>query len=168
MDLQKMRDWFDSEEGEKSITEFADKINREEEIKNKQLERFHNLGNFEHFTEKVIAKYNSNKYRNYWYDRGIEPPEDLLWFLFYYAEKYGRECSKEEWNKYGNVFTSALFFCNGYYFNRMDGQGSVIQVIKQNYGIVNELQKVALHKTQIEELNLFLFCAVGDKNLNYD
>ena len=71
MDLQKMRDWFDSEEGEKSITEFADKINREEEIKNKQLERFHNLGNFEHFTEKVIAKYNSNKYRNYWYDRGF-------------------------------------------------------------------------------------------------
>ena len=33
MDLQKMRDWFDSEEGQKSIADFADKINREEEIK---------------------------------------------------------------------------------------------------------------------------------------
>ena len=33
MDLQKMRDWFDSEEGQKSIADFADKINREDEIK---------------------------------------------------------------------------------------------------------------------------------------
>jgi hypothetical protein len=130
MDLQKMRDWFDSEEGKKSIADFADKINREEEIKTKQLERFNRIGNFEQFTEKVIEKYNSNKYRDSWYGRGIEPPEDLFWFLFHYAEKYGRECNEEEWKQYGNMFSSALFFCNGYYFNRMDGQGSVIHVTK--------------------------------------
>lgn len=70
MDLQKMRDWFDSEEGQKSIAEFADKINREEEIKTKQLERFHRLGNFQQFIEKVIEKYNSEKYRYNWYNRG--------------------------------------------------------------------------------------------------
>lgn len=62
MDLQKMRDWFDSEEGQKSIADFADKINREDEIKTKQLERFNRLGNFEQFTEKVIEKYNSEVY----------------------------------------------------------------------------------------------------------
>jgi len=28
------------------------------------------------------------------------------------------------------MFSSALFFYNGYYFNKMDGQGSVIQIIK--------------------------------------
>jgi hypothetical protein len=48
-----------------------------------------------------------------------------------YAEKYGRECSEEEWNQYGNMFTSSLFFCSGYYFNRMDGQGSRIKVKKE-------------------------------------
>ena len=131
MDLQKIIDWFDSEEGQKSIADFADKLNREKEIKTKQLERFNRIGNFEQFTEKVIAKYNSDKYRDSWYGRGIEPPEDLFWFLFHYAEKYGRECSEEEWKQYGNMFSSALFFCNGYYFNRMDGQGSIIQVKKQ-------------------------------------
>jgi hypothetical protein len=130
MELQKLRDWLNSEEGKKSITDYAEKINKKEEIIIKQLERFNRLGNFEQFTEKVIAKYNSDKYRDSWYGRGIEPPEDLFWFLFNYAEKYGRECNEEEWEQYGNVFSSALFFCNGYYFNKMDGQGTVIKVIK--------------------------------------
>jgi hypothetical protein len=130
MELQKLRDWLNSEEGKKSITEYAEKINKKQEIITKQLERFNRLGNFEQFIEKVIAKYNSVKYRNNWYSRGIEPPEDLFWFLFNYAEKYGRECNEEEWEQYGNVFSSALFFCNGYYFNKMDGQGTVIKVIK--------------------------------------
>jgi len=130
MELQKLRDWLNSEKGKKSITDYAEKINKKEEIITKQLERFNRLGNFEQFTEKVIAKYNSDKYRDSWYGRGIEPPEDLFWFLFNYAEKYGRECNEEEWEQYGNVFSSALFFCNGYYFNKMDGQGTVIKVIK--------------------------------------
>ena len=131
MDLQKMSDWLDSEEGKKSIASHVDKFNKKQEIKIKQLEKFNKIGNFVEFTEKVIAKYDSNKYRDSWYSRGIEPPEDLFWFLFHYAEKYGRECNEEECKQYGNMFSSALFFCNGYYFHRMDGQGSVIQVTKQ-------------------------------------
>lgn len=131
--LKKLQEFLESEEGQKRIADFANKLEREEEIVTRQLERFKDrLGNFEQFTEKVIEKYSSDKYRHSWYSRGIEPPEDLFWFLFQYAEKYGRECNEEEWNQYGNMFTSALFFCNGYYFNRMDGQGSVIQVMKQN------------------------------------
>ena len=131
--LKKLQEFLESEEGQKRIADFANKLDREEEIVTRQLERFKDrLGNFEQFTEKVIEKYSSDKYRDSWYSRGIEPPEDLFWFLFQYAEKYGRECNEEEWNQYGNMFTSALFFCNGYYFNRMDGQGSVIKVMKQN------------------------------------
>ena len=129
--IKKLQEFLDSEEGQKSNADFADKLNREDEIKTKQLERFNGRGNFAEFTEKVIAKYDTDKYRDGWYKRGIEPPEELFWFLFQYAEKYGRECNEEEWRQYGNMFTSALFFCNGYYFNRMDGQGSVIKVMKQ-------------------------------------
>lgn len=129
-DLKKIEEWFDSEEGKKSIAEFAEKIEREERIKTNQLERFYKSGKFLELTEKVIKKYNTDKYRDSWYKRGIEPPESLFWFLFQYAEKYGRECEEEEWKQYGNMFTSSLFFIDGYYFNRMDGQGSVIKVVK--------------------------------------
>ena len=128
--LKKIDEWFDSEEGKKSIAEFAEKIERDERIKTNQLERFYKSGKFLELTEKVIKKYNTDKYRDSWYKRGIEPPESLFWFLFQYAEKYGRECEEEEWKQYGNMFTSSLFFIDGYYFNRMDGQGSVIKVVK--------------------------------------
>lgn len=130
MFFEKLKSWYNSEEGQKAHARFIEKLEKEKEIETKQLERFNRLGNFSEFTEKVIAKYSSDKYRDYWYNRGIEPPEDLLWFLFQYAEKYGRECNEEEWVKHANMFTSALYFCNGYYFNRMDGQGTIIQVTK--------------------------------------
>ena len=130
INLKKIDEWLDSEEGKKSIAEFAEKIEREERIKTNQLERLHKSGKFLELTEKAIKKYNTDEYINSWYKRGIEPPESLFWFLFEYAEKYGRECEEEEWKQYGNMFTSSLFFIDGYYFNRMDGQGSVIKVMK--------------------------------------
>ena len=129
-DLKKIDEWFDSEEGKKSIAEFAEKVEREERIKTNQLERLHDSGKFLELTKKAIEKYNTNKYRYNWYKRGIEPPESLFWFLFEYAEMYGRDCEEKEYEQYGNMFTSSLFFINGYYFNRMDGQGSVIKVVK--------------------------------------
>ena len=132
MDIKKIKEFLDSEEGKKSLTEFFQKFIGNEEIETRQLERLNARGNFEVFTDKVITKYSTLKYRDRWYNRGIEPPEELFWFLFNYAEKYGRECNKEEWSQYGNMFTSALFFCNGYYFNKMVGQGSVINIIKEN------------------------------------
>ena len=128
--LKKIDEWFESEEGKKSIDKFLEKIEREKTIKNNQLERLNRSGKFLELTKKAIAKYNTTEYRDSWYKRGIEPPESLFWFLFEYAEKYGRECEEQELKKYGNMFTSSLFFLNGYYFNRMDGQGSVIKVVK--------------------------------------
>lgn len=131
MNIQNINDWFDSEEGQKAVADFANQRIKEKEIKNRQLERINNLHNFEQFTEKVIEKYNSDKYRDRYYNRGIEPPKFLFWVLFNYAQKYGRKCNKNEWKQYGNLFSSDLFFCNGFYFNRMDGQGSIIQITKK-------------------------------------
>lgn len=129
--LKRLQDFLSSEEGQKDIAEFCEKLTKDEEVLNNQLERLSKRPNFVEIVEKVIVKYNDSKYVNRWYKRGIEPPESLFWILFNYAEKYGRECTKEEWKQYGNMFSSALYFCNGYFFNRMDGQGSIIQVIKQ-------------------------------------
>ena len=130
IDLKKIDEWFESEEGKNSIAKFAENLEREEKIKTNQLERLNKSGKFIELTEKAIEKYSTDKYRDSWYNRGIEPPESLFWFLFEYAEKYGCECEEQEWEQYGNMFTSSLFFVNGYYFNRMNGQGSVIKVMK--------------------------------------
>lgn len=136
MDVKKLNNFFDSKEGKKSIEEFSKKLINDEKILNYQLKKFHERCEsdskyFDNFIEKVINKYNSKKYTNYWYKKGYESPEDLYWFLFEYAEKYGRECNKIEWEKYGNEFTSELYFINDYYFNKMDGQGSIIKIIKK-------------------------------------
>jgi peptide subunit release factor 1 (eRF1) len=127
---------LNSEEGKRFVNEWFDKRNQEEEILSSQLERFHNRisspEQFSEFVEKVILKYESDKYKNSWYKRGIEPPHPLCWFLYYYASKYGRECTNEELNKYSNGFTDELLYCNGYYFNQMNGQGSVVLITKEN------------------------------------
>jgi len=130
MDIDKKKQYFENEEGQNQF----EKFNREQEIKEYQLNKFHlKFGNkikFTTFLKKVIKKYNSDLYKNRWYKRNIQPPEDLFWFLFYYAEKYGAECNEKEYKKYGNMFTSSLFRIYNYIFNRMDGQGSVIQILE--------------------------------------
>lgn len=133
--LEELEKWFESEEGKESIERFINKTKNEELVLNNQLEKFHLKfkleENFDKFIKLVNIKYSSDEYKNRWYNRSIEPPEDLFWFLFKYAKKYGRECDVSEWGNYGNMFSSSLFYINGYYFNRMDGQGSAIQVIKK-------------------------------------
>lgn len=62
---------------------------------------------------------------------GIEPPEGLFHYLFEYVKVYGRECTKNEWDGYGNAFSGDLLYLNGYYFNLMHGQGTVINITKE-------------------------------------
>lgn len=117
------------------LDEYFESLRKSEEILDYQLTKFKNKfdknNNFVEFVEKVIEKYDSDEYINRWYKRHIFPPEDLFWFLFSYAEKFGREADQKEYQEFGNMFTSSMFFINGYYFNLMNGQGSVIKVIKK-------------------------------------
>lgn len=130
--FENTKKFLDSEEGQKSIEEFFAKENRYALMLSSQLERFKTkFGNrLAEFIEKVEQKYNSNKYRDSWYKRGIEPPEDLYFFLFDYAVKYGREASGKEWEKYANTFTSELYHIDGFFFNKMNGQGTVVKIEK--------------------------------------
>lgn len=130
MDLKKLDEFLNSEEGKKSLTDYVNKLNRKDARINNQLERFHDKYNFSEFVNKVITKYDGDAYKDRWYNRSIEPPEDLYWFLFSYVRRYGRECTVDEWETHANMFTSELYYHDGYYFNKMDGQGSVIQITK--------------------------------------
>lgn len=145
--------WLDSEEGQKQAAEFTEKWfakkEKAENILASQIERFHKnySSRFSELVDKVEKKYSSEEYRNRWYKRGIEPHEELLWFFYSYAQKYGREATRLEWTEYSNTFTSELYYCLGYFFNVMNGQGTVIHIIKEKEMILpepnnrNEIQK---------------------------
>ena len=103
----------------------------QQKIEQRQLERLHESNKFVEILEKVLIKYNSTEYVEKWYNKGIFPPEDLLFFLYDYVKLYGRDCSDEEYDTYGNDFTTCLLFHEGYYFNKVVGQGCFIDVIKK-------------------------------------
>lgn len=134
LDLDKLKNFLDSEEGQRSLEEWADKQSKLNAMNNSQLERFkskfgHRLSEL---VDKIKEKYDSDKYVKSWYKRGIEPPEPLCFFLFDYAEKYGRQATQEEYDKYGNMFTAELYFIDGFFFNKMNGQGTIIRIEKQS------------------------------------
>lgn len=131
---KKLDDFLNSEEGEKSILDWHDKIEARERALNNRIERFHAENyDFDLVVKKITEKYNSEKYCNHWLRQSIEPPEPLYWFLYYYAEKYGEALtinSPKEWLDKLNMFTSAAYKIHNYIIHRMDGQGSVIQIEK--------------------------------------
>ena len=126
----KLEEYFNSTEGKKSIADFVAEVKREAQILDQQIERLHLIPNLPEFIAKIISKYDSDRYKDRWYSRGMEPPETLYWFLFHYAEKYGSKCNKKEWKKHSNMFTTSLLYIPGYYIQKMDGQGSVIKITK--------------------------------------
>lgn len=105
--------------------EYFLELKRQEEIREKQIERLSKI-NISLFIEKVKAKYRTKAYKDRWYKRNIEPPEPLYDLIRDYAEKYGRQASPEEWEKYGTSFTVSLLVLEGYYINSLQGQGSAI------------------------------------------
>ena len=132
--MSEILDYLNSEKGQKDMDVYMDLFANKQIRLAKQLERFHSKfgdpNKFNQFIEKVITKYNSDEYQDRWYKRSIEPQESLYWFLYEYAFRYGRECNEEEWDQYGNIFTSSLVTINRYYFNRMNGQGSAIIITR--------------------------------------
>jgi len=132
MNLEKLRAHLESEEGKKSMEEYFGRIAREKEMKDSQLVRFHKSYSniFGEIIEKIITKYESDEYILKEMKLGFEPRCPLYYFMFNYAEKYGRECNDKEYEKYGNDFTGGLYFINGYYIQIMHGQGSAIRIDK--------------------------------------
>lgn len=131
--LTKMQEFFDSEECDAKIQTWADKINQKNTVLNNQLDRFHLK--YGHILNDVITKlqsvYESDAYYYKWMNKGIIPPESLYWFIFEYAQKYGKEASQNEYNEYGNMFTTTMYVINDFIISRMDGQGSIIRIIKK-------------------------------------
>lgn len=133
IDVAKFKEWIDSDEGKAHFENYMNNIKDRETMLESQLERFHaNYAHrFEELMDKVIAKYDSDAYVKREYSLGYQPRESLFFFAYEYACKYGREATDEEYDKYGNMFTGDLRYVNGYIFNLMHGQGTVVNVYKE-------------------------------------
>jgi hypothetical protein len=127
--VEKLREFLDTEEGKKSIEEFGNKIKKEEERKDRWIEKFKKLAesDIDAYLEKLIEKYDSDEYVRREYSLGYEPRESLLWIALGYAKKYCKECTDE---KYLNMFTGEAYYIGSYIIQVMHGQGSVIRIDK--------------------------------------
>lgn len=132
MGIEKLREFLNSEEGKKSMENFALKMQRSDEHKERWADRMWNRikDDIDGAIERMCNWYESDKYRDREYGMGFEPREDLFWVLFNCAAKYGNECTQKEIDTYANIFTSEIFVIGSYIIQIMNGQGSVIRIDK--------------------------------------
>lgn len=130
--INKLSEFLDSEEGQRHMQEYFDKIQKLQEWDARWADRVwnHIKDNVDFYIEKLIAKYDSAKYRDREYKRGYEPREPLNWVLLDVAGKYGRECTEQEINTYANMFTGSMCVIGSYVIQVMHGQGSIIRIDK--------------------------------------
>lgn len=128
--------FLQSEEGAESIRKYCQEKEEQAKLYASQVERFYqkHKANMPAIIEKIMAKYESSEYVRREYKLGYEPREDLYWVLKSIASKYGTEVEINDVNikKYPqlNMFTGSAFIFEGYLFQVMHGQGSVVRIDK--------------------------------------
>lgn len=132
--MQQLEEFLKSDAGKASIEKMRKEDETNKRIEYSQLVRFNRNydSRFVEILEKFIKKYESDEYVNKCYKRGFEPDTPMYFFFYMYAKKYGRKATKAERKKHANQFTGGLVYIHGYFFNMMHGQGTVINVIKEN------------------------------------
>ena len=125
-----------SENGKKDTINYFRKLKIKENKENEHVERLHTkvLNGFDLsiFIQKVQKLYKSDKYKDRWFSRGIEPPQDLYFLLFKYAIKYGKRVDdKETLDKLSSYFSTSYYYLPGHYLTMMVGQGAYVGIIKE-------------------------------------
>jgi hypothetical protein len=129
--FEKLTAFLKTEEGQKSLEEFGQKLVREGEYRERQVERFkkYTVNRLDDVLTKIISKYDSDEYVRREYKLGYEPRETLLWVAFNYAKEYCEPCDDPH---YTNPFTGEMYWIGSYVIQVMYGQGSVIRIEKCN------------------------------------
>lgn len=134
--FEALKTYLDNPENEQEIDDYISKRRGKDTMEELQLERIHTKYSdpikFAEIVDKIITKYDSDKYRDFWYNKGIEPPEPLFTVLMQYAQKYGREPEEWEITTFNNPFTADMKVIHNYVINLVVGQGAFIEVIKLN------------------------------------
>ena len=128
--------FLQSEEGKESMRKFWEEKEQAAALYASQVERFYqkHKENMPAIIEKIMAKYDSDEYVRREYKLGYQPRESLYWVLESIASKYGVEVklNKKNAKKYPqlNMFTGSAYIFEGYLFQTMHGQGSVVRIDK--------------------------------------
>lgn len=113
---------------------YFEKLEREENILNYQIDKWRDKILDKKFIDpvikKIIQKYDSDEYVNKEYKKGFIPREGLFWFLYNFTKKYGDKATDEEFEKHSSMFTSEIYFLHNWIIERIDGQGSSILIKK--------------------------------------
>ena len=90
--LEQLKAYLDSDEGKADIKRENDKAIFRNALMTKYMDYLHNLSIEERdiLFSKIKAKYDSDEYYYRWINRGIEPPEDLYYYILEYGYKYGK------------------------------------------------------------------------------
>lgn len=128
--LERMKVFLESEEGKKSISEFAKKYARDLDHKARWVEKFKQRcdGDLNGSLKKLIDKYYSDEYRDREHKMNVEPREPLLWLAYEYASKY---CKPYNGKKHINMFTADAYHFGSYVIQLMIGQGSALRIDKK-------------------------------------
>lgn len=126
LNLDKLKDFLDSPEGQKALNDQVKKWAWDDTVKRNWIIKLedHTKGNDKLLDEiiyKVINKYNSDEYQNRWYKRHIMPLESLLFLIYDYIQLYGRETHPN----------SDIYHYRGWSAEIIHGQGSVCKVWKE-------------------------------------
>lgn len=135
--LERMQAFLNSPEGEKSLREFAAKIEREA-VQAKKWGDYLSTLTYEQRLElfqRVDAKHDE-RWRELCYSRGYEPyPWNIVHPVFKAAELYGedydydKEGPLDSFDEHFGAFTKLYL---GFYFNWIFGQGTVLRVFDKD------------------------------------
>lgn len=124
--LKKMREYLESELGKKSMEEWALKMHRIDERKERWIKKFNdylkplNDEDFDILMEDFTIW--EEKYDDMWYNRGTLTYSNILSTLFDTAETFGTTLETEE------MFEAVRHEYRGYVFSLYQGQGSIIGI----------------------------------------
>ena len=129
--LERMKAFLESDEGKKSISEWAKKYARDLDHKDRWVEKFRVRyeSDLNGAIKTLTSKYYSDEYINREYSKcKCEPREPLLWLAYEYAKKY---CKPYNGKKHLNMFTADAYHFGSYIIQLMIGQGSALRIDKK-------------------------------------
>lgn len=90
--LDQLKAYLESEEGKADIKRENDKAIFRKSLMTKYMDYLHNMSIEERdgLFIKIKAKYDSDEYYYRWVNRGIEPPQDLYYYILEYGYIYGK------------------------------------------------------------------------------
>lgn len=128
MQLNKIKDFFESPEGIKKMDELCRTIEIKEAIKQHRFKKFGvwlENNDFDLLLYKLIL-HHGDEYIENCYSKGYEPhPNNILTFIFDYTSVFGKLV---EIKKFDNDFPNEIREFKGFYFQTIWGQGSFVRI----------------------------------------